>query len=138
MKTLNPFSVLVQTYFTVLALNILGLFLIILPMSGMGVYFDFFAFVILGLITGFLLPGIIAAVVFLPILLIDKNVQNFDVKGLIKRYLPFLILPFAAILLIFGNWTIIMRDGLYYCLYMYAEVIICIYVFCRTIVKEKT
>ena len=137
MKTLNAFGILVQTYFIVLAVNIVSLFLIVLPVTTMSRYVDFFAVIVIGLITSFLVPGVIAAVIFLPILMIDKSIRDFDIKGLIKRYLPLVILPYAIIMLVFGNWTIIIGDGLYFCLYMYVEVIICIYVFCRTIVKNK-
>lgn len=137
MKTLNAFGILVQTYFIVLAVNIVSLFLIVLPVTTTSRYVDFFAVIVIGLITSFLVPGVIAAVIFLPILMIDKSIRDFDIKGLIKRYLPLVILPYAIILLVFGNWTIIIGDGLNFCLYIYAEVVICIYVFCRTIVKSK-
>ena len=143
MNTLNRFTVLVRTYFSAVAINLLVLFCVVFAFFTS--YYGFFDYAS-GVFLAFLFPGIACVLIFLPILLKDKNIAGLDKIQLIKRYLPPVILfivTVLALLLLSGIYSIWNYSGIYsiwnhFWLYFYCENILCLYLFCRAITKEKT
>jgi hypothetical protein len=62
---------------------------------------DLLELVLAGLIVSIIVPGAVCVFVFLPIILIDTRVNEFALYQLIRRYLPLIIIPLAAILCCF-------------------------------------
>jgi len=91
-----------------------------------------FQMIAASLVIDFVTPGILCAFIFLPTALNDKRVNEFAVFPLMKRYMPFIMLPLAVVLGIMTFSGIMYGIGPCVFFFIYFISSVCLYVFCRT------
>ena len=137
MNNFNFLGKLIMTYLVSLVASLFTLFLLMVPASAFLGFRDGFPVVIVGLIIAFFYLGFLSITIYLPILLVDKRIGEFDIPSLMKRYLPWIALVLALIFLVFLDSHTIYEPLGYSYIYIYLVSMISLYVFCRTIVTRK-
>jgi hypothetical protein len=131
-------KILFITYIGSFTIGLFSLFILGVPISFIvSARNDLLELALAGFLVSIIVPGGVCVFVFLPIILIDTGVNEFALYQLIRRYLPFIIIPLAAILccFIFSGLMYGMGPNVFVFIYYISGV--SLYLFCGTL-KSNT